>query len=70
VETPFFAQMAKKTPQKHRFLRFFPLQAIPLSRIIGLTKEEIQHFRVVLFYTCCGSERANVQFSSQIKKRI
>jgi DNA-binding protein HU-beta len=51
-------------------LRFFPLQAIPLSRIIGLTKEEIQHFRVVLFYTCCGSERANVQFSSQIKKRI
>jgi len=23
-----------------------------LSRIIGLTKEEIQHFRVVLFYTC------------------
>src|ERR1700685_1060126 len=41
----------KKTPQKHSFLRFFPLQAIPLSRIIGLTKEEIEHFRTVLFFS-------------------
>ena len=44
MERPFHAENSKKTPQKHSFLRFFPLQAIPLSRMIGLTKEEIETF--------------------------
>jgi hypothetical protein len=32
------------------FPRFFALQALALSRMIGLTKEEIEHFRTVLFF--------------------
>jgi hypothetical protein len=42
---------SKKTQQNHSFLRFFALQAVPLSRMIGLTKEEIEHFRIVLFFS-------------------
>jgi hypothetical protein len=60
----------EKTLQKPSFLRFFALQAIRLSRMIGLTKEEIEHFRIVLFFNLGGFKRANVQFSSQIKLRI
>jgi hypothetical protein len=33
------------------FLRFFTLQVLALSRMIGLTKEEIEHFRIVLFFS-------------------
>jgi hypothetical protein len=66
----FLSENAKKTPQKHSFLCFFPLQAVPLSRIIGLTKEEIEHFRIVLFFMPSGFKRANERFSSHIKQKI
>jgi hypothetical protein len=46
----FHAFLWQEIVKKHEFCAFFSLQAIPLSRIIGLTKEEIEHFRVVLFF--------------------
>jgi hypothetical protein len=45
----FRAWRSQKIVKKPPFCAFFSLQALPLSRIIGLTKEEIEHFRIVLF---------------------
>jgi hypothetical protein len=50
------------------FPRFFALQALALSRMIGLTKEEIEHFRIVLFFATLRLRRANGQFSSKSKR--
>jgi len=60
----------KKTPQKHSFLCFFPLQPIRLSRIIGLTKEEIEHFRIVLFFETSPVRASECKVFFHIKQRI
>jgi hypothetical protein len=46
----FPSHKSQKIVKKPLFWAFFSLQALPLSRIIGLTKEEIEHFRLVLFF--------------------
>jgi hypothetical protein len=66
----FCLKYRKKSPKNPSFPHFFPLQDIRLSRIIGLTKEEIEHFRTVLFIETFRFRRVNVQFSSKSKEDI
>jgi hypothetical protein len=46
----FGATNHKKYPKIAAFMAFFSLQAVPDSRMIGLTKKRLKHFRIVLFF--------------------
>jgi hypothetical protein len=49
LKTGILASRLQKNAVNHSFSRFFSLQGVLLSRMIGLTKKELKHFSVVLF---------------------